>query len=93
MFYRRYGRYKGGRGELDVREVRLDRPQPLGGLPNPQHRHRDDLRAGVAEGGGEVADVVGDAVPLGIGPTRHHRDAHSASFPRDRSANPRPATV
>jgi hypothetical protein len=28
-----------------------------------------------------VAGVVGDAVPLGIGPARHHGDAHGAIFP------------
>ena len=71
---------RGGR-ELDVREIGFQRVQPLGGLPRPEDRHGDDLLAEVAQGGGEVADVVGDAVPLGVGPALHHGDAHGAIFP------------
>ncbi len=83
-----FGQQPGTRGEaerrgreLDVREVGFQGVQPLGGLPRPEDRHGDDLLAEVAQGGGEVADVVGDAVPLGVGLALHHGDAHGAIFP------------
>jgi len=77
---------RGGR-ELDVREIGFQGVQPLGGLPRSEDRHREDLLAEVAQGGGEVADVVGDAVPLGVGLALHHCDAHEAIFPARDHAN------
>ena len=73
-----------------MREVGFQRVQPLGGLPRAEDRDRDHLLAEVAQGGGEVAGVVGDAVPLGVGPARHHGDAHGAIFPGGEYANRAP---
>ena len=70
-----------------MREIGFQGVQPLGGLPRPEDRHGDDLLAEVAQGGGEVADVVGDAVPLGVGLALHHGDAHGAIFPAWQRAN------